>query len=195
MESQTDTKTNLLVFVVGTSGSGKDSVMRETVSFLTSQSIPATTLKRAITRPPDRNEDSTFMTVDEFLKHKEDNEFALSWHVYDNWYGCSWVGINKAIRENQLLLINISRSILFKAREVFPDCLIVLVTVPKEIAASRILKRGREDEKGLQTRLTRMESKIEIPTPNIIVENTGNLNKTAEELGNFLKHHYLTIRG
>ena len=192
MNSQLKTKTNLLVFVVGTSGSGKDSVMRETTSYLNSQSIPTSTLKRVITRPSDKNEESTFMTVEEFLKHKEDNEFALSWHIYDNWYGCGRALIESALARNELLLINISRSILFKAREVFPECLIVLVTVPKEIAESRIKKRGREDDKGLKIRLTRMKRDIEMPVPNKIVENTGDLGKTAEELGVFLKNHYLT---
>ncbi|MHA1977160.1 MAG: hypothetical protein ACW98F_07010 [Candidatus Hodarchaeales archaeon] len=191
MNSQKKKKTNLLIFVVGTSGSGKDSVMRETITFLNSQKIPASTLKRIITRPPDKNEESTFMSTEEFLKLQEENELSLSWYIYDNWYGCEKTPIERALDRDELLLINVSRSMLFKAREVFPDCLIVLVTVPKEIAESRIKKRGREDDKGLQIRLSRMKKDIEIPTPNKIVENTGDLNKTAEELGKFLKSHYL----
>ncbi|MHA1993623.1 MAG: hypothetical protein ACW97Z_03715 [Candidatus Hodarchaeales archaeon] len=195
MNSQIIIDTDLLVFVVGTSGSGKDSVMREAVSYLNSQSIPASTLKRVITRTPDKNEDSIFMTVDDFLNRKKNNEFALSWHIYDNWYGCGWPPIKNAINQRQILLINVSRNILFKARKVFPNCLIILVTVPVEIAESRIKRRGREDEKGLQTRMSRMKNKIEIPSPNLTLKNTGNLNKTAEELGNFLKNHYLSRWG
>ena len=195
MKSDAIINTKLLVFVVGTSGSGKDSVMRETVSYLISHDIPASTLMRVITRSPDKNEKSTFMTTEDFLKLMKNNEFALSWHIYDNWYGCGWTPIKNAVTRNELLLINISRSVLFKAREVFPECLIVLVTVPKEIAESRIKKRGREDERGLITRLNRMKSNVEMPTPNKTVENTGNLHKTAEELGKYLKEHYLAVRG
>jgi hypothetical protein len=40
-----------------------------------------------------------------------------------------------------------------------------------------------------------MKNKIEIPSPNLTLKNTGNLNKTAEELGNFLKNHYLSRWG
>ncbi len=186
---------DLLVFVVGTSGSGKDSVMRETVSFLHSQNIPAATLKRVITRPSDKNEESTFMTSDEFLQQKANNEYALSWNIYDNWYGCGWAPIKEAISLNKLLLINVSRSMLFKAREVFPECRIILVTVPKEVAESRIKRRGREDDSGLQIRLKRMKSKVEMPTPDKIIENTGDLARTAEILGEFLMDHFLKREG
>ncbi len=181
---------DLLIFVVGTSGSGKDSVMRETVTYLDTIDIPASILRRVITRPSDKNEESTFMTVEEFSLHKAEDEFALYWNIYDNWYGCGWRQIKEAINRKEFLLINISRGMLFKAREVFPKCLIILVTVPQEIAESRIKKRGREDEEGLQTRLTRMKKKIDMPTPNLVIENIGDLPKTAEVLGNFLNIRY-----
>jgi hypothetical protein len=35
-----------------------------------------------------------------------------------------------------------------------------------------------------------MKRKIDIPTPNLVIENTGDLTKSAEILGNFLKLQY-----
>ena len=116
-------KSELLIFVVGTSGSGKDSVMRETAAYLNRNGIPTQLLKRFITRPSDKDEESLFITNEDFLKRKD--EFALSWYIYDNWYGCPWEGIKKAIKEREILLINVSRAVLFQAREVFPQCKIV----------------------------------------------------------------------
>jgi ribose 1,5-bisphosphokinase len=181
-------RSNLLIFVVGTSGSGKDSVMRETVAYLSTKGIPASTLKRVITRPSDKNEESTYITKEEFLKRKE--EFALSWFIYDNWYGCPKDQIEAAMDQKHVLLINISRSILTKARMKFPSCRIVLITVPKDTAEIRIRKRGREDQTGLMKRLTRMKTKIEIPDPDFILQNTGDLKDTAKELGNYLQTIY-----
>ncbi|MCK4848901.1 MAG: hypothetical protein KAT16_07760, partial [Candidatus Heimdallarchaeota archaeon] len=66
MNSVKQDRSRLLIFVVGTSGSGKDSVMRETVAYLTQSGVLAQILKRIITRTPDKNEESNFMTVDEF---------------------------------------------------------------------------------------------------------------------------------
>ena len=75
MDSENQDRSKLLIFVVGTSGSGKDSVMRETVTYLVENGVQAQILKRMITRTPDKFEESNFLSIDEFLQRK--NEFAL----------------------------------------------------------------------------------------------------------------------
>ena len=184
MNSEEQDKSRLLIFVVGTSGSGKDSVMRETLAYLTQSGVSAQILKRIITRTPDKNEESNFMTVDEFSNRKKD--FAIAWNIYDNWYGIPWEAINVAYEKHSLLLINVSRGVLYEARKLFPSSLIILVTVPKEIAESRLKNRGREDHEGMRVRLTRMSKKIDMPAPNKIISNSGGLKDTARELGDFL---------
>jgi len=188
MDSEKQDRSKLLVFVVGTSGSGKDSVMRETVAYLTENGVPAQILKRMITRTPDKYEESNFLPVDEFLRRK--NEFALSWNIYDNWYGIPWVSINVVYENSSLVLINVSRGVLYEARRLFPSSLIILVTAPKEIAKSRIKNRGREDHKGMSKRLTRMSMDVDIPSPSKIVNNAGVLQDTAKKLGEFLIREY-----
>ena len=188
MDSEKQDRSKLLVFVVGTSGSGKDSVMRETVAYLTENGVPAQILKRMITRTPDIYEESNFLPIDKFLQRK--NEFALSWNIYDNWYGIPWDSINTAYRNSSLLLINVSRGVLYEARRLFPSSLIILVTVPKEVAESRIKNRGRENHKGMRKRLTRMNKDVDMPSPNKIVNNAGVLQDTAKELGEFLMREY-----
>ena len=188
MNSVKQDRSRFLIFVVGTSGSGKDSVMRETVAYLTQSGVPAQILKRIITRTPNKNEQSNFLAVDEFKKRK--SEFALSWNIYDNWYGIPWNAINIAYENNSLLLINVSRGVLNEARVLFPSSRIVLVTVPKEIAESRIRNRGREDQEGMNIRLTRMSKQVDMPSPSIVVNNSGDLKDTARVLGEFLKKEY-----
>ena len=188
MSSITQNTSDLLIFVVGTSGSGKDSVMRETVNYLRNQGIKCRLLTRIITRKPDTNENSIFMTIDQFKSHI--NEFALYWNVYDNWYGCPRKDIEESMVQRELLLINVSRAVLHEARRKYPLCQIILVTVPLETAESRIKKRGRENEIGLKKRLQRMKVTVDMPPPDKVVENTGDLHETAENLGDYLKNLY-----
>jgi len=184
MNSEKQDRSRLLIFVVGTSGSWKDSVMRETVAYLTQNGVSAQILRRTITRTPDENEESNFLPVDEFLQRK--NDFSLAWNIYDNWYGIPWEAINVACETNSLLLINVSRGVLYEARKLFPSCLVILVTVTKEIAESRIKNRGREDYEGMSKRLTRMSKTVDMPTPSKIINNTGDLKDAAKELGDYL---------
>lgn len=188
MNSEQQDRSRLLIFVVGTSGSGKDSVMRETVSYLNQNGVSAQILKRIITRTPDKNEESNFLSVDDFLHRK--SEFALAWNIYDNWYGIPWEPIHEVYRNNSFLLINVSRGVLHEARKLFPSSLIILVTVPKEIAESRIKNRGREDHKGMSIRLSRMSKQVDMPIPSKIINNSGDLKDTAKELGDFLMKDY-----
>ena len=192
MKSEVLNKSDLLIFVVGTSGSGKDSIMRETALYLNEQGVPARLLKRFITRPSDKNEESFFITSESFLERKED--FALSWNIYGNWYGCPWDNIKKSIQDEEILLINVSRNVLYQARELFPNCKIVLVTVPKDIAESRLKRRGREDQEGLKMRLSRMITEVEMPEPDKVIENIGILAEAAEKLGTYLKTVYFSVK-
>jgi ribose 1,5-bisphosphokinase len=188
MNSEQQDRSRLLIFVVGTSGSGKDSVMRETVAYLNQNGVSAQILRRIITRTPDKNEKSNFLPVDDFLHRK--SEFALAWNIYDNWYGIPWESIHEVYRNNSLLLINVSRGVLHEARKLFPSSLIILVTVPKEIAESRIKNRGREDNEGMNKRLTRMSKQVDMPPPSILIDNSGDLKDTVRELGEFLIKKY-----
>ena len=61
---------NLLVFVVGRSGSGKDTLMRNVVDVLSLEDIPVNILQRNITRPPDKTEESLYISEEEFFKRK-----------------------------------------------------------------------------------------------------------------------------
>ncbi len=188
MSSIAQTKSDLLIFVVGTSGSGKDSVMRETFNYLHKQGIPIRSLTRIITRKPDANEESIFLSKKLFKKQLDN--FALYWNVYDNWYGLPKDKIKETMIHREILLINVSRAVLHEARRKYPLCKIVLVTVPKDVAESRIRKRGRENKTGLDQRLKRMKTIVDMPPPDLVIENTGNLSKTAENLGKYLKTLY-----
>ena len=193
MRSKTNKNTlisNLLVFVVGRSGSGKDTLMRNIADTLSLEDIPVNILQRNITRPPDKTEESLYISEEEFFKRKSQNVYALSWFVYKNWYGCPRIPLEKGLRTGAIVLVNVSRSILHEAREKYPQSKIVLIKVKDEIAEKRLKERGREESDHLVDRLTRMHTTIDMPPPDKIVENEGDLDKAIYELSDYLRKIY-----
>lgn len=185
---------DLLIFVVGRSGSGKDTLMRKTTDTLLLEQIPVIILRRCITRPSDKTEESFYVSKTEFLKKMDENEFILSWSAYNNWYGCPRATLEDSLKRGEIILVNISRNVLYKAREKYPQSKIVFIDVPIGMAEKRIKTRGRETNHRLTERLIRMQEKIEMPTPDKIIHNDGDLDKAVTELISYLKTLYLKIK-
>jgi phosphonate metabolism protein PhnN/1,5-bisphosphokinase (PRPP-forming) len=184
---------DLLIFIVGKSGSGKDTLMRESMRLLKEKKIPVSIMQRFITRISDKNEESIFITKEKFLKRNQMNEFALSWFIFGNWYGISRKSIETLIKRGEIVLVNVSRSILHKARESYPRCKIVLIDVPVSITKERIRSRGRDNGKGYEARLARMQrTDIDMPPPNKIIINDKNLERAVSELSSYIEHLYNT---
>ncbi len=181
---------DLLVFVVGRSGSGKDSIMREVVGTLLSKDIPVNILQRIITRSPDKTEESLYIPEEEFLQRKSKKEYVLSWFIYNNWYGCPRIPLEESLQRGDIVLVNVSRGILHEARKKYPQSKIVLIVAQDKIAENRIKNRGREDSNRLTERFTRMQKKIDIPIPDKIIQNEGDLDKAVLELSDYLGKIY-----
>ncbi|UCE14775.1 MAG: hypothetical protein JSV04_06235 [Candidatus Heimdallarchaeota archaeon] len=180
----------LLFFVVGRSGSGKDTVMRKTVDVLSKEHIPVNILQRHITRPPDKTEHSLYISEAEFLQKKENNEFTLFWFVYNNWYGCSRDLLEGPLKRGEIMLVNLSRAILHRARMLYPQSKIILIKVQDRVAEERIIARGRENSKHLAPRVSRMQNEIDLPLPDKIIHNNGDLDSTVHELSSYVRKIY-----
>lgn len=175
-----------LFFVVGNSGSGKDSLIQFVIDNypkeLKSIKIPI----RVVTRPPSP-ETEDYESVDEetFLKWEKEGEFALTWHIYELHYG-----IRKEIydwmNEGHPVIINVSRKILESARKQFKNLKVIFVYVPFEISAVRIKDRGREDEEAMQARLERAKQNQILPSADFTVDNSGNLDIAAKTMLNYI---------
>ena len=183
------TRNDLLVFIVGRSGSGKDSIMHNVVKVLL-EDIPVYLLQRHITRPPDNTEESLYVSEEEFIQRKSQKEYALSWFVYDNWYGCPRIPLEQSLQRGEIVIVNVSRSILYEAKEKYPQSKIVLIVVPDKVAEDRIKIRGREDSNHLADRFTRMQKKIDMPPPDIIIKNEGDLDIAVGHLSDYLRKIY-----
>lgn len=166
-------KYSRLIYVIGPSGCGKDSVMA--YARRRCPGHEAAFAHRYITRGAEAGgENHVHLVPDEFQARAERGVFSLHWdsHGYRYGIGCeidAWMeaGLNVAV--------NGSRAYLPEAARRYPDLRPVLITVEPGILRHRLLVRGRENESEIEHRLALAEA-YEVRHPRLVViDNSGEL--------------------
>ena len=162
-----------LIYVVGASGAGKDSVLR-----WVRQRHPSgvTFAHRYITRPAESGgENHVALSEVEFATRLASGAFALWWEANDLHYG---IGSEIALWQAAGLdvVINGSRAHLIQALASHPDLLPVLITAPVGHIACRLAARGREDVAAQSQRISRNASLAATSVPGmVVIDNGGDL--------------------
>ncbi|MHA1309476.1 MAG: phosphonate metabolism protein/1,5-bisphosphokinase (PRPP-forming) PhnN [Candidatus Helarchaeota archaeon] len=177
---------SILFLIVGNSGSGKDSLIKEVKKLYPNNLKELKIPIRVITRPPSP-ETEDFESIDEksFLKLKNNGVFALSWHIYGLYYGIK-KEIDNWLSNGHPVLINVSRKIIPLARKRYPNVKVIFVKVPFEITKKRLEERGRENKKLMKSRLKRARKNQDLPTADFVIDNSGDLEQTAKRLLNYM---------
>jgi ribose 1,5-bisphosphokinase len=131
-----------LVVVVGPSGAGKDSLIDGARAILSADRrffFP----RRVITRTADRSEDHVSITGQDFARAEQRGEFFLSWSAHGLSYGIP-ADVGERLRNGQVVVCNLSRTLIERARQRFKPVFVVLVTAPAALRAARLAERGRE---------------------------------------------------
>jgi len=180
-------KQGKLFLIVGNSGSGKDSIIKEIQKIWPVGKIPLRVATRYITRPPHESEPYVYLKPDVFYQLKNEGKFCLTWHSYGFDYGIGkevfqWIfeGIN--------VMANVSRTIIPKANQKIPSVKVILISVPYEMAISRLKKRKREPENGneFKMRLLRAKENLKCPDADFVIENVGPLDQSVLKLRNYM---------
>ena len=138
----------MIVAVVGPSGAGKDTLL----SALAAAYPELVLVRRVITRPTEAGgEDFEGVTPTEFAARKSQGDFVLDWQAHGLCYGIEAAQIDLA----KAVFFNGSRGALLRARAVFPDIRVIVVTAPAEVLAERLAARGRESCAEITARLER----------------------------------------
>ncbi|GKY86539.1 phosphonate metabolism protein/1,5-bisphosphokinase (PRPP-forming) PhnN [Sinisalibacter aestuarii] len=143
--------TGRLFVVVGPSGVGKDSLMREAVRLRPDLHL----VRRVITRPEAAGgEDFEGVSEPEFAARLSHGDFVLHWRAH----GLSY-GVPKAVRAvldaGQDAVLNGSRAVLRETQEAFPNLVVIHVTAQPRVLAERLAARGRESADDIARRLKR----------------------------------------
>lgn len=173
-----------LIYLIGPSGSGKDSLLDTAREELTRRGCRV--VQRVITRSAEAvGEAAQAVTAEQFLMMQARGDFALSWQANGLHYGIP-KQIDEWLAQGLDVLVNGSRGHLPQARQRYPDLLAILLTVSDEILRQRLLARGRESVADIEARLqrnSRFTVELLASDPAVFVlDNSGALQQTAEKL-------------
>lgn len=176
-----------LIYVVGASGAGKDSVM-ETVKKRIWPGTPLVFAHRYITRPASMGgENYISLSETEFHLRKKAGFFSMDWHSHGYYYGLG-IEINMWLHKGFSVVVNGSREYLPTASAIYPNMKVCLIQVSKDILVERLTKRGRETPKEIRKRLERADS-FQVSHPNLFtINNDYTLEESADQfINSFLK--------
>lgn len=177
-----------LIYVVGPSGSGKDSLLRYAREKLADD--PGVVFAhRYITRAADAGgENHVALPAAEFASRQRNRLFALAWHSHGHAYGIG-IEINQWLAKGATVVVNGSREYLAEASRNFPELLAVNIAVPGEVLRERLLARGREDALSIEQRLERHRRMQNRSPSGHVITNDGPLERAGEALVALLREH------
>ncbi|MFX0011358.1 MAG: hypothetical protein ACFE9R_13665, partial [Candidatus Hermodarchaeota archaeon] len=142
-------------------------------------------VQRYITRPLSETENNISLTPTEFKKMEKADQFALKWNIYGLYYGVS-IEIDEWLKSGDLVLVNVSRTIVKNVRRIYKNVKVVFIQVPLEVSVERLKRRARENQKLLDERIERARKNQTFPTANFIVDNSGPLDNAIKQFLEYL---------
>lgn len=170
-----------LIYVIGASGSGKDTLMNHARQKLAGDPLVCFA-HRYITRPATAGgENHVALSENEFQARVNSKLFALHWSSHGMHYGIG-IEINQWLAKGITVVVNGSRQYLTEARRQYPELLPVSIEVNTDVLRQRLLARGREDAESIEQRLRRHESLQQTPQHGLLVQNNGRIEDAGDAL-------------
>jgi len=169
-----------LFYVIGPSGSGKDSLMVYARAQLAGNP-KVVFAHRYITRPHDAGgENHVALTEEEFESRLQAGLFAMHWSSHGCHYGIG-SEINMWLAKGCNVVMNGSRAHLPYAREQYPELCPLWIQVSTEVLEARLRARGRETGEQIQERLQRAAF-FRAQVGDLVIGNDGSLEEAGEKL-------------
>jgi phosphonate metabolism protein/1,5-bisphosphokinase (PRPP-forming) PhnN len=167
-----------LIWLMGPSGSGKDSLLAALRQQEHSQLLVA---HRYITRDANAgNENHIALSEREFFARAGQQLFALSWHANSYYYGVG-LEIDLWLHAGFDVVVNGSRAHLAQAKARYESALMpVCLQVSPEILRERLQNRGRENQVEIAARLERAARYT--PQGCHMLNNDGSLRQSVDAL-------------
>lgn len=168
---------SVLVYLMGASGSGKDSLLDALRLALPAGLVVA---HRYITRHADAGaENHIALRDEEFNQRREQGLFALDWQAHDCRYGVG-IEIDNWMAQGCNVVVNGSRAHLDHAMQRYGLRLLpVCLQVSEPVLAQRLQQRGRENSEQIRQRLLRAAQYASgLPAHCQRLDNDGQLHET-----------------
>ncbi|MEZ5665228.1 MAG: phosphonate metabolism protein/1,5-bisphosphokinase (PRPP-forming) PhnN [Burkholderiaceae bacterium] len=165
--------THRLVYVVGPSGAGKDSVLHG-LRRNWGDADPAHWARRTITRPADAGgELHEAVDAQGFGQLCRMGAFAMHWNANGLSYGVRQSEL-LPIRDGRWVFVNGSRAWVPQLRQQWPQATVVYIGASPAVLAQRLAARGRESAQAVAERLAR-QVPAALPPETIQIENDSTL--------------------
>jgi ribose 1,5-bisphosphokinase len=170
-----------LVYVIGPSGAGKDSIITYARERLGAGGERHVFARRHITRPADSGgEDHIAITSADFERDCAAGRFALSWRGNGHGYGVG-IEIDLWLQSGRHVILNGSRGYLPEAAGRYPGLLPVLISIDAAVLRKRLASRGRESADEIEARIRRAAEFDAIKHPALaVLANNGPLAEAGE---------------
>ena len=171
-----------LIYVMGASGAGKDSMLA--ALRLRMRGMAIAFARRYISRPACAGgEHHIALPAEAILRMEAEGRLSMRWssHGFQYGIGCS---INGSLQHGICVVVNGSREYLPEAVRRYPDLLPVLIEVEPSVLRQRLAARGRERGRDLEERLKRAL----LPLPEnglerlVRIDNSGVLSEAVDVL-------------
>lgn len=179
-EAGTPPQPGTLVYVMGPSGSGKDSLMRYARERLNGHGRIAFG-HRYITRPAERDgENHVALSEPEFHARDQAGFFALSWRAHGCCYGIG-IELDAWLDAGWTVVVNGSRAHFEEARRRYSRAKGLLVQVARARLRARLSQRAREPLDEIEQRLARHDALAALPLDGVHrLRNDGSLRACGE---------------
>ncbi|MDP3331097.1 MAG: phosphonate metabolism protein/1,5-bisphosphokinase (PRPP-forming) PhnN [Methylococcaceae bacterium] len=175
-----------LFYVIGPSGSGKDTLMQYARAKL-SEREKIIFAHRYITRQPELvGENHIYLSEAEFAAKERQGFFSMQWDSHGLRYGIG-KEINFWLAQGFNVVINGSREYLPTALKKEPDLGVILIRTSAQVLRVRLKNRQRETDDEIESRLERATLFNRICHPNVaILDNDGSLDDSGAAFINLL---------
>lgn len=140
-------KKGLLFVITAPSGCGKGTLRRALLDEYTDTKFcPSVTTRQP--RPGEVNGvDYTFVSVPEFMRRRDNDEFVEWAEVYGNYYGTPREDVEKALDEGSIVILEKDVQGARALRRVYPEGIFIFILPPSmDELKKRIESRGTENE-------------------------------------------------
>ncbi|MCE1115768.1 MULTISPECIES: phosphonate metabolism protein/1,5-bisphosphokinase (PRPP-forming) PhnN [Pseudomonas] len=183
--SGTPSSRGRLIFLMGPSGSGKDSLIDASRERLAEYGVEVA--RRVITRSPEaKGESALGVTPERFEAMRAAGAFVLNWAANGLCYGIS-AQVQECLAAGRSVLVNGSRGYLQEARRRYPDLLAVGLTVLPDVLRQRLTARGRESAEEIEQRLARGTRLQAYDASVHVLDNSAALDEAVEALFDVLR--------
>lgn len=170
-----------LIYVVGASGSGKDSLMSHARASLANETH-ILFAHRYITRAADAGgENHVALMQEEFESRLKAGLLAMHWESHGYAYGIG-IEVNQWLAKGITVVVNGSREYLNVAAQRYPELFPVWVEVSPDVLRARLQARGRECAGEIEKRLARAPQDHALARCGEVIRNDGELRVAGDAL-------------